>query len=294
MGAALFFRWQAVQVQQPAPVASPIYARADVDRILMSHPAYATYHQQELEYRRLSSQYEAACRESALQMAAEAQLTRQDELAAQARQIMMEADIREKQEQKEQEVQEKVLKRYAALAAGESEQASSAAKEETLQLVNLQLQEQNSGLSREERQQLRRQWQQHVQQMRYGTTGKLSPQDAKALADYQQRLQSECDVYRRQLQQQERLRQEQRLAAQIRQREARRAQQMTAVQQRKWQQRLAQKQKRLVDLREKMIADIRTQAAAVAHEQGLALIVDTPYPEGEARDVTDDIIIKMK
>ena len=130
--------------------------------------------------------------------------------------------------------------------------------------------------------------------MRYGTTGKLSPQDAKALADYQQRLQSECDVYRRQLQQQERLRQEQRLAAQIRQREARRAQQMTAVQQRKWQQRLAQKQKRLVDLREKMIADIRTQAAAVAHEQGLALIVDTPYPEGEARDVTDDIIIKMK
>ena len=42
----------------PAKEAAPVYAYADVEHIMMSHPRYAEYHRLELEYNALTAQYQ--------------------------------------------------------------------------------------------------------------------------------------------------------------------------------------------------------------------------------------------
>lgn len=47
------------------------------------------------------------------------------------------------------------------------------------------------------------------------------------------------------------------------------------------------------DVKEAILADIRTRAADVAHEQGIEMIFCEYAGVGTARDVTDDIIARL-
>ena len=62
---------------------------------------------------------------------------------------------------------------------------------------------------------------------------------------------------------------------------------------RQWKERLQAKEKEMKDVKEAILADIRTRAADVAHEQGIEMIFCEYAGVGTARDVTDDIIARL-
>ena len=66
-----------------------------------------------------------------------------------------------------------------------------------------------------------------------------------------------------------------------------------AVWNKEWKDKLEQKEKEMNEQKEKILADIREKAASVAQEQGIDLILSNYEGVGTARDVTDDIIVKL-
>lgn len=42
----------------PAAAATPVYAYADLEHVVMSHPRYSEYHRLELEYNAMVAQYQ--------------------------------------------------------------------------------------------------------------------------------------------------------------------------------------------------------------------------------------------
>lgn len=280
-----------------APPAAPasVYAYADLEHIMMSHPKYAVYHRLDLEYNALIAQYQFEQWNYSKKAAAAGksfQLQAPTEAAGNA---ALEQELQAKMALKENELNQGLQQKYQELVQEKKQTQPVISKADNLKIVNLQLKLQNLTLSADEKKAAQDELKALLQRAdtNVQVTNRTTAEINAAMAPYKQKAQQELAAYGKEVKADlEKRKQNQTISF---------AQQLDVLQDRpdpgvwnkEWKDKLDAKEQELKNVKEEIMADIRDKAAAVAQEQGYDMIFGDYTRNGTAPDVTDDIIAKL-
>ena len=267
----------------PVKEKGPVIAYADVEHIMMSHPAYSQYHHLELEYNAMVAQYQFEqwnySHQAALQGKAERDFSVTDALSTAALNQELQARVAIKQNELNAGLEQK----YQELLQTKKQEQPELSAADNLKIVNLRLKLETMVLSKDERQGS------HNHAMDEATIAEVKA----AMAPEKEKAQKELEAYALQVKNELQARQQKNQSVFQQQLGELNKRPEPAVWNKEWKDKLEQKEKEMNEQKEKILADIREKAASVAQEQGIDLILSNYEGVGTARDVTDDIIVKL-
>lgn len=284
------------ETPQPAAATQPVYAVADLEHVVMSHPRYAEYHRLELEYNALVAQYQFEQWNYSQKANAESLSLQNFSVTSVAGDAALNQELQAKVALKQNELNHQLEQRYQALLEEKkTTPPPGLSQADTLRVVNLQLKLKTLSLSKEERAAAEAELTSLMQknQVNAQVTKKTAAEVEKAMQPEKEAAQKELEKY----------------AAGVKaELESRRnnsqqlfQQQLSPLQDRpepeawnqEWQKKLTGKEEEMQKVKDDIMADIRQKAASVAQEQGIDMIFVNYEAVGKAVDVTDDIIAKL-
>lgn len=275
--------------------AAPVYAYADVEHIMMSHPRYSEYHRLELEYNAMVAQYQFEQWNYSHKAAAEGMSSEKFASVDTAGTEALNQELQAKIALKENELNHALQQKYEQLLKEKKETNPVVSHENTLKIVNLQLKLQNLALSTDEKaaataelKRLMREDGTAVQD-----TKAVTAEIDAAMAPHRQQAREELEQYGKTVKADlEKRRADSHNAFQVQLKDLQ-DRPDPAVWNSQWKEKLESKEKELNTVKEEMMADIRNKASEVAQEQGIDMIFGEYEAVGTALDVTDDIIAKL-
>lgn len=278
-----------------AKEAAPIYAYADVEHIMMSHPRYSEYHRLELEYNAMVAQYQFEQWNYSHKAAAEGMSSEKFASVDAAGTEALNQELQAKIALKENELNHKLKQEYEQLLQEKKETHPGVSHENTLKIVNLQLKLQNLALSADEKaaataelKRLMREDGTAVQD-----TQAVTAEIDAAMAPHRQQAREELEQYGKTVKADlEKRRTDSHNAFQVQLKDLQNRPD-PAVWNSQWKDKLESKEKEMNAVKEEMMADIRNKASDVAQEQCIDMIFGEYEAVGTALDVTDDIIAKL-
>lgn len=296
IGAAGIAVWQS-QKHTPASfsAAQEVYAYADTEHIMMSHPQYAAYHRLELEYNTMVAQYQFEQWNYSRMAQAEGKSMQLMVPAEEAGKAAMTQELNAKMALKEHELNERLKQAYERMVKEKKKTQPVISAADNLKIVNLQLKLHTLTLTAEERNAAENELKALMQQtgvdlqVTHGTAAEIENE----MAPLKEQAQQEFSAYGEQVKKELELRRQSQSAAFQQQMNTLQNRPDPAVWNREWKNKLAGKEQELQAKKEEIMTDIRNKAASVAAEQGIDVIFGTYAGVGTARDVTDDIIAKL-
>ncbi|MCH4166283.1 MAG: OmpH family outer membrane protein [Megasphaera sp.] len=289
--------WTGHQRSQVQTVQSgPVYAYADLEHVMMSHPKYSEYHHLELEYNAMIAQYQFEQWHYSRQAVAEGKavqaFTATDAMGSQ----VLDQELKAKVALKENELNNSLKQQYEQIVQEKKKSQPVISSADNLKIVNLQLKLRTLALSDEERQATQQELQALMRSA--GTdvqvTNQTAADIAAAMAPYKKKAQDDLAAYAKQVKADlEKRQQNSQDLFQTAQHHALTDRPEPAVWNQEWKTKLDAKEKELKDVKEDILADIRDKAAIVAGEQKIDMIFCDYEGVGTAIDVTDDIIAKL-
>lgn len=287
--------WRAMEQRNQVSEAGPLYAYVDLEHVVMSHPRYSEYHRLELEYNAMVAQYQFEQWNYSHKAAAEGIASQQFAAVDAAGTAALNQELQAKVLLKEQELNNGLKQQYDRILQEKRKSQPMISNADSLKIVNLQLKLQNLVLSQEERQAAEAELAQLLKSAEPSVviSGETAAEIDKEMAPYREKAQKELEEYAKTVKGDlEKRRDDSRSAFQS---------QLSALQDRpepeewnrQWKEKLQAKEKKMKDVKEAILADIRTRAADVAHEQGIEMIFCEYAGVGTAWDVTDDIIARL-
>ena len=278
-----------------AKEAAPVYAYADVEHIMMSHPRYSEYHRLELEYNAMVAQYQFEQWNYSHKAAAEGMSSEKFASVDAAGTEALNQELQAKIALKGNELNHKLKQEYEQLLQEKKETHPVVSHENTLKIVNLQLKLQNLALSADEKaaataelKRLMREDGTAVQD-----TQAVTAEIDAAMAPHRQQAREELEQYGKTVKADlEKRRTDSHNAFQVQLKDLQNRPD-PAVWNSQWKDKLESKEKEMNAVKEEMMADIRNKASDVAQEQGIDMIFGEYEAVGTALDVTDDIIAKL-
>jgi hypothetical protein len=272
-----------------------VYAYADVEHIMMSHPEYSNYHHIELEYNAMIARYQFeqwnySQKESAHRKAT-GDFANTDTLMTAA----LDQELKARVAVKENELNQALKQKSEALLQEKVKVIPSAFGPDDLKIVNLQLQLNSLTLTTEERQSLEQKLDALMK-----SRSQLAPDKEKTVQDIsavmapaKEKAAKELAAYAIQVKKE--LQERQQNSHQLFNKQIGEFGAIPEPEQwnQEWKDKLDRKEQELKTEKEIIMADIRSKAAVVAQEQGIELIFSEYLGYGTAIDVTDDIIAKL-
>lgn len=295
IAACIVVGWSAMEQRNQVSETGPLYAYVDLEHVVMSHPRYSEYHRLELEYNAMVAQYQFEQWNYSHKAAAEGLASQQFAAVDAAGTAALNQELQAKVLLKEQELNNGLKQQYDKILQEKRKSQPMISNADSLKIVNLQLKLQNLVLSQEERQAAEAELAQLLKSAEPSVviSGETAAEIDKEMAPYREKAQKELEEYAKTVKGDlEKCRDDSRSAFQS---------QLSALQDRpepeewnrQWKEKLQAKEKKMKDVKEAILADIRTRAADVAHEQGIEMIFCEYAGVGTARDVTDDIIARL-
>lgn len=295
IAACIVVGWRAMEQRNQVSEIGPSYAYVDLEHVVMSHPRYSEYHRLELEYNAMVAQYQFEQWNYSHKAAAEGIASQQFAAVDAAGTAALNQELQAKVLLKEQELNNGLKQQYDRILQEKRKSQPMISNADSLKIVNLQLKLQNLVLSQEERQAAEAELAQLLKSAEPSVviSGETAAEIDKEMAPYREKAQKELEEYAKTVKGDlEKRRDDSRSAFQS---------QLSALQDRpepeewnrQWKEKLQAKEKKMKDVKEAILADIRTRAADVAHEQGIEMIFCEYVGVGTARDVTDDIIARL-
>lgn len=295
IAACIVVGWRAMEQRNQVSEAGPSYAYVDLEHVVMSHPRYSEYHRLELEYNAMVAQYQFEQWNYSHKAAAEGLASQQFAAVDAAGTAALNQELQAKVLLKEQELNNGLKQQYDRILQEKRKSQPMISNADSLKIVNLQLKLQNLVLSQEERQAAEAELAQLLKSAEPSVviSGETAAEIDKEMAPYREKAQKELEEYAKTVKGDlEKRRDDSRSAFQS---------QLSALQDRpepeewnrQWKEKLQAKEKKMKDVKEAILADIRTRAADVAHEQGIEMIFCEYAGVGTAQDVTDDIIARL-
>ncbi len=275
--------------------AAPVYAYADVEHIMMSHPRYSEYHRLELEYNAMVAQYQFEQWNYSHKAAAEGMSSEKFASVDAAGTEALNQELQAKIALKENELNHALQQQYEQLLKEKQETHPVVSHENTLKIVNLQLKLQNLALSADEKAAAT------AELKRLMREDNAAAQDTKdvtaeidaAMAPHRQKAREELEQYGKTVKADlEKRRADSHNTFQVQLKDLQ-DRPDPAVWNSQWKDKLESKEKELNTVKEEMMTDIRNKASEVAQEQGIDMIFGEYEAVGTALDVTDDIIAKL-
>ena len=295
IAACIVVGWRAMEQRNQVSETGPLYAYVDLEHVVMSHPRYSEYHRLELEYNAMVAQYQFEQWNYSHKAAAEGLASQQFAAVDAAGTAALNQELQAKVLLKEQELNNGLKQQYDKILQEKRKSQPMISNADSLKIVNLQLKLQNLVLSQEERQAAEAELAQLMKSAEPSVviSGETAAEIDKEMAPYREKAQKELEEYAKTVKGDlEKRRDDSRSAFQS---------QLSSLQDRpepekwnrQWKEKLKAKEKEMKDVKEAILADIRTRAADVAHEQGIEMIFCEYAGVGTARDVTDDIIARL-
>lgn len=295
IAACIVVGWRAMEQRNQVSETGPLYAYVDLEHVVMSHPRYSEYHRLELEYNAMVAQYQFEQWNYSHKAAAEGLASQQFAAVDAAGAAALNQELQAKVLLKEQELNNGLKQQYDKILQEKRKSQPMISNADSLKIVNLQLKLQNLVLSQEERQAAEAELAQLMKSAEPSVviSGETAAEIDKEMAPYREKAQKELEEYAKTVKGDlEKRRDDSRSAFQS---------QLSSLQDRpepekwnrQWKEKLKAKEKEMKDVKEAILADIRTRAADVAHEQGIEMIFCEYAGVGTARDVTDDIIARL-
>lgn len=295
IAACIGIGWSAMGQRNQVSETGPLYAYVDLEHVVMSHPRYSEYHRLELEYNAMVAQYQFEQWNYSHKAAAEGLASQQFAAVDAAGTAALNQELQAKVLLKEQELNNGLKQQYDKILQEKRKSQPMISNADSLKIVNLQLKLQNLVLSQEERQAAEAELAQLLKSAEPSVviSGETAAEIDKEMAPYREKAQKELEEYAKTVKVDlEKRRDDSRSAFQS---------QLSFLQDRpepeewnrQWKEKLQAKEKEMKDVKEAILADIRTRAADVAHEQGIEMIFCEYAGVGTARDVTDDIIARL-
>lgn len=295
IAACIVVGWRAMEQRNQVSEIGPSYAYVDLEHVVMSHPRYSEYHRLELEYNAMVAQYQFEQWNYSHKAAAEGLASQQFAAVDAAGTAALNQELQAKVLLKEQELNNGLKQQYDRILQEKRKSQPMISNADSLKIVNLQLKLQNLVLSQEERQAAEAELAQLLKSAEPSVviSGETAAEIDKEMAPYREKAQKELEEYAKTVKGDlEKRRDDSRSAFQS---------QLSALQDRpepeewnrQWKEKLQAKEKKMKDVKEAILADIRTRAADVAHEQGIEMIFCEYAGVGTAQDVTDDIIARL-
>ena len=295
IAACIVVGWRAMEQRNQVSEIGPSYAYVDLEHVVMSHPRYSEYHRLELEYNAMVAQYQFEQWNYSHKAAAEGIASQQFAAVDAAGTAALNQELQAKVLLKEQELNNGLKQQYDKILQEKRKSQPMISNADSLKIVNLQLKLQNLVLSQEERQAAEAELAQLMKSAEPSVviSGETAAEIDKEMAPYREKAQKELEEYAKTVKVDlEKRRDDSRSAFQS---------QLSSLQDRpepeewnrQWKEKLQAKEKEMKDVKEAILADIRTRAADVAHEQGIEMIFCEYAGVGTARDVTDDIIARL-
>ena len=271
----------------------PVYAYADTEHIMMSHPDYAVYHRLELEYNAMVAQYQFEQWHYTQQAGKDGQVLQKAQSMSLMGAAAAEEELKAKAALKEADLNSALQQKYESLSKEKEQRLPSLNDADRLKAVNLQLQLNTLAMTKEQRETARNEL---IALLRKngGTDSARAVAEAEAeMAPYKEKAKKELQDYveaqRAELQSRQDTN-DNLLKTQLA------GLQNTpdpAIWNDEWKSKLDAKKQEMDDEKAKIMDDIRDCAARVAQEQGIDMIFSDYVGIGTAEDVTDDIIAKL-
>lgn len=283
------------KTQTPAQAAQEVYAYADIEHVMMSHPKYAAYHRLELEYNAMIAQYQFEQWNYSRKAAAEGksvQLMAPTEAAGNA---ALDQELKAKMALKEHELNEGLKQQYELLVKEKRKTQPIISQSDNLKIVNLQLKLQTLTLTSEERQATENELKELIKKASTDmqVTNRTAAEIEEAMIPYKQKAQEELAAYGKNVKADLEKRKQAQSAVFQTQLKALQDRPEPAVWNKEWKEKLDAKEQEVKAQKEEIMADIRRIAAVVAREQGIDVIFADTNGVGTAQDVTDDIIARL-
>lgn len=135
----------------PAAAATPVYAYADLEHVVMSHPRYSEYHRLELEYNAMVAQYQFEQWNYSRKAQAEGVSMQQFAAVDAAGTAALNQELQAKVAIKQDELNNRLKQQYDALVEEKKKTTPVISDADALKIVNLQLKLKTLDLSKEER-----------------------------------------------------------------------------------------------------------------------------------------------
>lgn len=274
---------------------TPVYAYADVEHIMMSHPKYSTYHRLELEYNAMVAQYQFEQWNYSHKAAAEGMSSEKFASVEAAGTAALQQELQAKIALKENELNHMLQQEYEKLLQQKKREQPMITKGNALKIVNLQLKLQNLSLTDDEKEAAMAEYRRLMKEA--GTTTNVTTATAEEInaemAPHKEKAKAELEAYAKSVKEELEKRQAQSRNAFQMQLKNLQNRPEPSVWNKQWKEKLNQKESEMNAVKESMMADIRNKASEVAQEQGIDMIFGDYESEGTALDVTDDIIAKL-
>ena len=286
--------WHFLTKPAPLPAANgPVYAYADVEHIMMSHPGYAVYHRLELERNAMVAQYQFEqwnySRQASRDNEVLQTLGKTDIVGAAA----AEEELKAKVALKEADLNASLQQKYEAILKEKEKQLPALSETERLKALNLQLQLNTLVMSAAQREAARNEL---IALLRKngGTNSEAAVEAAEAeMEPYKKKAEKELEDYIAATKADLQSRQDGTAELLQKQLASMRNMPDPVGWNDEWKKKLADKEQEMNDAKEVIMADIRARAADVALEQGIDMIFSDYAGIGTALDVSDDIIAKL-
>lgn len=279
----------------PAAAPAPVYAYADLEHIMMSHPKYAEYHRLDLEYNALIAQYQFEQWNYSRKAAAEGKSLQLQAPTEAAGNAALDQELQAKMALKENELNRGLEQRYEQLVQEQKKTQPVISKADNLKIVNLQLKLQNLQLSEDERKAAESELKALLNRAdtNVQVTNRTTAEINAAMEPYRAKAKEELAAYGKEVKAELEQRKQESTASFQQQLDVLQDRPDPVVWNSAWKEKLDAKEKELKTVKEEIMADIRDKAAAVAQEQGYDMIFGDYTRDGTAPDVTDDIIAKL-
>ena len=123
----------------PAAAATPVYAYADLEHVVMSHPRYSEYHRLELEYNAMVAQYQFEQWNYSRKAQAEGVSMQQFAAVDAAGTAALNQELQAKVAIKQDELNNRLKQQYDALVEEKKKTTPVISDADALKIVNLQL-----------------------------------------------------------------------------------------------------------------------------------------------------------
>lgn len=262
IAACIVVGWRAMEQRNQVSETGPSYAYVDLEHVVMSHPRYSEYHRLELEYNAMVAQYQFEQWNYSHKAAAEGIASQQFAAVDAAGTAALNQELQAKVLLKEQELNNGLKQQYDRILQEKRKSQPMISNADSLKIVNLQLKLQNLVLSQEERQAAEAELAQLLKSAEPSVviSGETAAEIDKEMAPYREKAQKELEEYAKTVKGDlEKRRDDSRSAFQS---------QLSALQDRpepeewnrQWKEKLQAKEKKMKDVKEAILADIRTRA----------------------------------
>ena len=279
---------------QNTGTAGPVYAYADIEHIMMSHPEYSKYHHLELQYNAMIAQYQFEQWNYSQKAVVQDQAFQSIGSNAALMSAALDQELNARVALKENELNMGLQKKYQELLKTKKELQPQRFKENELKIINLKLKLETLSLSAEERAATKSQLTSLLKGSAATVETSLTEAEiASAMAPYKAQAQQELAAYTEQVKQELNGRQQENYNLFQEHMNNMDNRPEPVIWNKEWKDKLAAKEKEINEVKDNIMADIREKAASVAQEQGITMIFSDYLGTGTAQDVTDDIIAKL-